>query len=102
MKLTKAKYIEFVSKLTGHTKSFVSKNMEINDYIGTFSFIAGSLRYDTWLLGGRIYTQYFLDSSCQGSWYHDFETLDYDWKYTEELERKDFEERIQERLKDLV
>lgn len=90
--LTKEKYVAFMSKLTGHTNSFIEKNMKIDEYMDCYTFTAGALQYDTWIADRRIYTQYFLNSTCQGSWYHDFETLEYDWKYTEEqqdIERKE-------------
>lgn len=96
--LTKEKYVEFISKLTGHTKSFIEKNMRINEYMDCYTFTAGALQYDTWILGGRIYTQYFLDSACQGSWYHDFQSLEYDWKYTEEQRDNERKEIIEEAI----
>lgn len=97
-KLTKKKYIEFITKLTGHTKSFVQKNMKINEFIDCYTLMSGTIRYDTWIYKNRIYTQYFLDSFCKGDWYHDFESLEYDWKYSEEMESKERKEMIEEAL----
>lgn len=86
IKLTKDRYIEFMSKITGHSKAFINKNMRISKrpQATVFEFTPGTLTYQTWILSERIYTQYFLESECQGSWYHDFETLKYDWRFTEE------------------
>ena len=87
-----------MSKLTGHNKSFIQKNMEVNEFMDCYTFTAGTIQYDTWLSGGHIYTQYFLGSYCQGSWYHDFKTLDYDCEYTEKIRRKYEKEMIEEAI----
>ena len=86
--LSKAKYIDFVHKLTGHSKIFIEKNLKIQErpLAKTFVFTAGTLSYYTWIDHGRIYTQCFLENECQCAWYHNFDTFEYDWKFTQEVQ----------------
>lgn len=95
-KLTKEKYIKFISRLTGHSKSFIEKNMKINDFTKCYTFVAGMTKYETLIKNGRIYTQYYIDYVCEGSFYHDLDSLEYDWIYSEEMKTKERIEMIKE------
>jgi hypothetical protein len=86
MKMTKKKYVEFYSALTGHSKSFVEKNLHERYGIKEprYSFIAGKQSYTAWILKNHIYCQYFIENSCQGAWYFDFDNYEFNWKLVEE------------------
>src|SRR5947207_13475841 len=90
MKMSKAKYVDFYSSLTGHSKSFVSKNLTENKGNHTYTFKVGFQKYNAWIIANRIYCQHFLENVCQNSWYFDFDTYELDW----DLIEKDNEEGI--------
>jgi|tagenome__1003787_1003787.scaffolds.fasta_scaffold20864823_2 hypothetical protein len=98
MKMTKKKYINFYSTLTGHSKSFVEKNLHEGYSInGTrYKFVSGMQTYSAWIINGRIYCQHFLQNTCQSAWYFDFDTYEIDWGLIEE----DLEEYKEQVIKD--
>lgn len=96
-KISKKKYSEFYSTLTGHSKSYVLKNME-ETFNGSYKFLTGMQMYHAWVLKGKIYCQYFLESECRGAWYFDIETFEYDRKLTEKDENEGIEELIYNRM----
>jgi hypothetical protein len=78
LKMTKKKYIEFYSVLTGHSKSYVERNL-LQKHNGGYDFMAGMQRYSAWILEGKIYCQHFLHGDCQGAWYFSYEGYGVDW-----------------------
>ncbi|OIJ12693.1 hypothetical protein BKP37_12905 [Anaerobacillus alkalilacustris] len=72
-KLTRKKAIEFYVHLTGHTKSFVSKNL-VEKFNDTYSFAPGSLCYDLWKSEGALLLSHNLEGHTNMSWF-DFITF---------------------------
>lgn len=86
-KFTKDKCANFYAHLTGHSKSYVLKNMQESSN-GGFRFITGMQIYYAWILKGKIYCQFFIQGQCRDACYFDSQTFEYDWKFTDEEEHE--------------
>jgi hypothetical protein len=77
-KLNKTKAIEFFMYLTGHSKTFVSKNIhQEKRYSGNaFEFNPGFVRYSIWKSEGCIYLHQLLGNESWDSSYFDFITFE--------------------------
>jgi hypothetical protein len=78
--LSRKKAIEFFVYLTGHSKSFVSKNIE-EHYNNSFSFIPGTVRYRLWKHNRGLRSFLILSHNMKGSEshvYYDFITFETD------------------------
>lgn len=79
LKLTKKKAEEFSRALCGTAKGLEKR--EIGDI---WQISNGHMRYDFWILNGRIYVQIMVINHCITSYFFDYETLEPDFIYTDE------------------
>jgi hypothetical protein len=78
--LSRKKAIDFFVYLTGHTKAFVSKNIQ-EDWTDSFSFIPGAVRYRLWKHNRGLNSYLILSHNMKGSEshvYYDFITFETD------------------------
>jgi hypothetical protein len=92
-KMTKKEYIDFYSTITGHTKSFVERNLTEHGVNGSFQFNAGIQRFLAWVKGDRIYCQHFFHGDCQVAWYFTREGFGVDWNLIDR-EREEYVKQI--------
>ena len=97
-KLNKKYAVEFFSYLTGHTKSFISKN--IKETFGGFEFTPGRISYRIWKMNGALYLSHNTNSSTTHA-YFDYVTWE-DHSVLYEQSERELEKEIVERYKDSI
>jgi hypothetical protein len=79
LKFSKKKAIELYANLTGHSKSFLSKNIVSRpELMSSFDLNVGLVRYSAWKNDGRIYMQVALGCHVRDSYWFNLETLERD------------------------
>lgn len=74
-KLTRKKAIDFYVYLTGHSKNFVTKNLE--EKHRSFLFSPGAVRYDLWKYEGALLLSHDLNDGFTQHTYFDFITFEH-------------------------
>jgi len=80
MKLTKKKATEFFKSFIGN-----ANGMELDPYSVSPSYVikVGLLRYEIWVIDGRIACNLIIGAQSIGIYFFDFETLKPDWDWYE-------------------
>jgi hypothetical protein len=79
MKFTKKKAVGLYEKLTGHSKSFLSKNIvSTPELMSSHDLNVGLVKYSAWKTDGRIYVQVALGCHVRDSYWFNLETLECD------------------------
>ena len=83
LKLTKKKAEEFSKALCGTAKG-------LTQYTSNYDWVLniGYMKYDFWLLSGRIYCQIAVGCHVVASYYFNYETLEPDFEFTDDDREK--------------